>query len=75
MVRPSFPEGKPDMFLCGNDPEAKETVSALCASLGWPTVDIGGIQGARYLEPLAMVWISVFAKTGSANHAFSLLRK
>ena len=75
MVAPSFPTGKPDMFICGNDDAAKKTVSDLCAELGWPTIDIGGIEGARYLEPLAMIWISYLVKHGTANHALALLRK
>jgi predicted dinucleotide-binding enzyme len=76
MVNPSFPTGKPDMFICGDDEGAKKTVAALCTELGWPgAVDIGGITGARYLEPMAMVWISVFFKTGSGAHALALLRK
>jgi predicted dinucleotide-binding enzyme len=75
MVNPTFPGAKPDMFLCGNDEAAKKTVSELCTAFGWPTIDIGGIEGARYLEPLAMVWISFLFRYGSSNHAFALLRK
>ncbi len=76
MVDPSFPGGKPDMFICGDDEGAKKQVTALCTELGWPgAIDIGGIVGARYLEPMAMVWISYMFKTGGANHALALLRK
>jgi len=75
MFKPEFPGGPPDMFICGNDHQAKETVIALLKSFGWPTIDIGGIEGARYLEPLAMIWILHFFQTNSGNHAFKLLRK
>jgi hypothetical protein len=76
MVSPSFPGGKPDMFICGDDEGAKKTVTELCTELGWPgTIDIGGIIGSRYLEPMAMVWISYYFKTGNGNHALALLRK
>ena len=76
MVNPSFPGGKPTMFICGNDEAAKKTANEICVSLGWPpVVDIGGIEGSRYLEVMAMVWISIFAKIGSGNHAFALLKK
>ncbi len=74
-VEPHFPGGPPDMFLCGNDPEAKRKVAALCRELGWPTVDIGGLDGARQLEELAMLWIRFGFLNGSWNHAFRLLRK
>jgi predicted dinucleotide-binding enzyme len=75
MVNPSFPGGPPDMFLCGNDDAAKQAVSELARTLGWPTIDIGGIEGARLLEPLAMLWIAHGFQTGAWNHAFRLLRK
>jgi len=75
MVKPTFPGGPPDMFLCGDDAAAKQTVRELCESLGWPVIDLGGIEGARYLEPLAMVWITYGMRTGSWNHAFKLLCK
>lgn len=77
MVDPEFPEGKPDMFICGNDGAAKKTARELIESLGWPPViDLGGIENARYLEPLAMIWIRHFFNQGfNGNHAFKLLRK
>ncbi|MDD4178027.1 MAG: hypothetical protein PHY58_13200 [Bacteroidales bacterium] len=42
---------------------------------GWNTIDLGEIGYARFLEPLAMVWIVYGFKTETWNHAFKLLRK
>jgi 8-hydroxy-5-deazaflavin:NADPH oxidoreductase len=75
MVDPRFPGGPPDMPLCGNDAEAKVTVAAVCESFGWQSFDLGGIEAARYLEPLAIVWVHYGLRTGTWNHAFKLLRK
>ena len=77
MVDPDFPDGKPDMFICGNNAEAKQTAGQLIESLGWPAViDLGGIENARYLEALAMIWITHFFNNGfNGNHAFKMLRK
>jgi len=75
MVKPDLPCGPPDMFICGNDGAAKQKVTEILKSLGWPAIDIGGIEGARYLEPLAMIWIAFFLRTNTGNHAFKLLRK
>jgi 8-hydroxy-5-deazaflavin:NADPH oxidoreductase len=76
MVKPDFPGGPPDMFICGNDEQAKVVVGDLCKELGWPVVDMGGIEASRYLEPLAMLWIGYLFRNGfSPNHAFKLLRK
>jgi hypothetical protein len=75
MVKPQFPGGPPDMFICGNDASAKKSVEEICTALGWPVSDLGGIEAARYLEPLAMVWIAHGFRSGTWNHAFKLLRK
>lgn len=74
MVNPTFPGGTPDMFIAGNDDAAKRTVTDVCKSFGWPAIDLGGIEAARYLEPLAMVWIVYGFRTNTWNHAFKLLR-
>jgi predicted dinucleotide-binding enzyme len=75
MVNPTFPVGAPDMFICGDDEGAKSSVTALCKELGWPTIDMGGIEASRLLEPLALIWIQYYFRTGSGNHAISMLRK
>lgn len=75
MVNPQFPGGPPDMFFCGNDAAAKKTVSEICKNFGWPAIDIGGIEGARLLEPMCILWVVYGMRTGSWNHAFKLLSK
>ena len=75
MVNPQFPGGPPDMFICGNDASAKQTVSGICKSFGWGVVDAGGIEGARLLEPMCILWSVHGMQTNSWNHAFKLLHK
>ncbi len=75
MFKPEFPGGPPDMFICGNDDTAKKTVTDILMSFGWSTIDIGGIEGARLLEPLCMLWINYAMRAESHSHAFKLLRK
>ena len=75
MFRPQFPGGPPDMFICGNDGEAKKTVTEILKAFGWPAIDIGGIEGARLLEPMCILWVLYGIRTASWNHAFKLLRK
>jgi predicted dinucleotide-binding enzyme len=65
----------PDMLICGDDEDAKATVTALLTSLGWSTVDMGGIEESRLLEPLAMLWIKHMMRTRNWQHAFKLIRK
>ena len=75
MVKPQFPDGPPDMFICGNDPSAKSAVADLLASLGWPAIDNGGIEGARLLEPLCILLVVYGIRTCGWNHAFRLRLK
>ena len=75
MVHPRFPCGPPTMFICGNDDGAKNQVAMILEKFGWETIDVGGIEESRLLESLAMLWIRCYAKTGSGDHAFKLLRK
>jgi 8-hydroxy-5-deazaflavin:NADPH oxidoreductase len=75
MVDPQFPGGPPDMFFCGNDAAAKTTVAEILKSFGWVSIDIGGIEGARLLEPMCILWLLFGMRNNSWNHAFKLLRK
>ena len=74
MVEPKFAGGPPDMFICGDDASAKQVVAGFCKSFGWSVVDTGGIEGARLLEPLCILWVEYGLRSQSWNHAFKLLR-
>ena len=72
MVDPRFREGTPPMLICGDDADAKKRTEAILRDLGWPGVlDVGGIDGARWLEALVPLWVRVAVARGSAwGHAF-----
>lgn len=73
MVHPDFPGGPPTMFI-GGHADAVDDVAGFLAALGWDVSVLGDITAARYLEPLAMVWILEYARTGSGGHALKMLR-
>lgn len=75
MVNPSFPGGKPTMFYCGNDAEAKQDVARLLEQFGFELADMGKAAGARAIEPLCQLWCIPGMLQGSWDHAFRLLRK
>lgn len=75
MYRPSLPEGPADMFLCGNDPQANREVSQLVESFGWRPVDLGNLEQARLLEPLAMIWIRYGFQHNHWTHAWKLINR
>ncbi|MDW9658596.1 NADP oxidoreductase [Sinorhizobium meliloti] len=55
----SFGAIAPQVFLAGNDAASKDRVAALVRDLGYDAVDTGGIECARYLEPLAELIIQL----------------
>ena len=75
MVDPTFPDGPPDMFICGNDDGAKQTVTRFAKDFGWPVTDLGGIEVSRVLEPLCILWVLYGTRTGGWDHALKMLRK
>ena len=61
------------MFICGNDPSAKDTAGKLLDQFGWETEDMGTVEAARAIEPLGILWcISGFLRN-EWTHAFKVL--
>ena len=75
MVDPSLTGGEPDMFIAGDSDQAKATVTALLAEFGWPVIDMGDIESARWLEALSLAWVVYSHRTGKTHHAFKLVGK
>lgn len=73
MVNPSFPGGKPTMFICGNDAAAKQVVRGILDQFGWETADMGQAEAARAIEPLCMLWCIPGFLRNDWRHAFKLL--
>jgi 8-hydroxy-5-deazaflavin:NADPH oxidoreductase len=44
---------KASIFVASDSERAKKTATALATSMGFETIDAGGLKNARYLEPLA----------------------
>jgi predicted dinucleotide-binding enzyme len=61
------------MFICGNDEAAKKTVTAILDQFGWETADMGGVEAARAIEPLCMLWVIRGLRENKFDHAFKLL--
>jgi len=73
--RPTFANGPPDMYICGNDAAAKKKVEKILHDFGWSSVlDIGGIEGSRELESLCILWVKSAIGLGNFRVAFRLLR-
>ena len=74
MVNPQFKGGKPTMFICGNDDNAKATVRGILDQFGWETADMGKAEAARAIEPLCILWCIPGFLRNDWFHAFKLLQ-
>ncbi len=74
MVDPRLQGGPPTMFICGNDKGAKEQVKKVLEQFGWDSADMGGVEAARAIEPLCILWCIPGFTQNSWTHAFKLLR-
>ena len=75
MYKPNFNGSIPSMFICGNDEEAKKTVTNILTSFGWETEDMGKLEAARAIEPLCILWCIPGFIRNQWTHAFKLLKK
>jgi 8-hydroxy-5-deazaflavin:NADPH oxidoreductase len=74
MYRPDFGGAKGSMFICGNNDEAKSTVSSLLEKFGWEPEDMGKAEAARAIEPLCILWCIPGMLRNEWTHAFKLLK-
>src|SRR6185437_1985080 len=49
-------------------------VGRLLDQLGWDTADMGGVEAARAIEPLCMLWCIPGLRHNQWTHAFKLLK-
>ena len=75
MINPEYKSGKPTMFICGNNDNAKAVVHQINDQFGWETADLGKAEAARAIEPLCMLWCILGFTKNEWTHAFKLLHK
>ena len=75
MVDPDFGGVKPTMFICGNDDDAKKTVTGILETFGWETEDMGKAESAGSIESLCVLWCIPGMLHNQWTHAFKLLKK
>lgn len=77
MVDPARVPGEHDVFVAGDDADAKAQVTALLGDLGWPAsavVDVGGIRAARGLEMYVILWITMYGGFGTGDFNIHVVR-
>ncbi len=74
MLDPFYSGSPTTMLICGDDADAKAVVCRLSTDLGFECVDAGPLAVARFLEPLALLWIALSRQYGR-EIAFRLVKR
>jgi predicted dinucleotide-binding enzyme len=72
MVNPKT-TATPTMFICGNDAGAKAQTTQILTQFGWDTLDCGGVEAARPIESLCMLWCIPGFQRNDWMHAFKMV--
>jgi predicted dinucleotide-binding enzyme len=70
MIDPSIVPGEHNLFMSGNDEQAKAQVAELLQTFGWPAeriLDLGDITGARGQEMYVALWVRLVGVAGGAS--------
>jgi predicted dinucleotide-binding enzyme len=70
MVDPKKLPGLHNIFVAGDDPDAKHAVVALLADFGWAgsaVIDLGGIEASRAMEMYLPLWLQLMNHVGSPD--------
>lgn len=74
MVNPGLKGGRPTMFICGNDADARGVVRDILDQFGWDIEDLGSAEAARAIEPLCILWCIPGFLRNEWMHALKLVR-
>lgn len=77
MVDPSRVPGKHNVFVAGDDAEAKLTVTGLLREFGWADdtiIDLGDLRAARSSEMYLPLWLSLRQALGTSDFNIHVVR-
>lgn len=77
MINPRLIEGDHVVFICGNDPGAKQQVTLLLQSFGWKLgniIDLGDITSARGTEMTLPLWTRLMGKFQSSLFNLNIVK-
>jgi predicted dinucleotide-binding enzyme len=77
MVDPGALDGEHQVFVAGEDADAKAVVTGVLGDLGWPAssvVDLGGIRAARATEMYLPLWLALMGEVGSPAFNIRIVR-
>jgi len=68
--RPELASTAADLYLAGDDADARRSIAELARTLGFDPVDVGPLRNAAHLESLAILWIHL-ATVGQRGRDFA----
>jgi predicted dinucleotide-binding enzyme len=75
MVNPSLVGDDHDVFICGNDTEAKARVTELLRSFGWRNIiNLGDISASRGMEMILPIWVRLMVALKTPVFNFHIAR-
>lgn len=77
MADPSRLTGEHNVFVAGDDEEAKRQTAALLGTFGWPAesiLDVGGIATSRGLEAYVLFWLALMQSLGTTEFNIKVVR-
>jgi predicted dinucleotide-binding enzyme len=77
MVDPSRIPGEHNVFMSGDDDQAKQRVAGLLGEFGWPAgrvIDLGGIRSCRGTEMFLPLWLSLMGTIGNGDFNIAVVK-
>jgi predicted dinucleotide-binding enzyme len=77
MIDPGRVPGEHNVFVSGDDADAKDVVKGLLGEFGWPLdriLDLGGIRTARSTEMYAQLLYNLYVVFGDFDFNIAVLR-
>jgi hypothetical protein len=74
MINPALVPGEHDVFVCGDDPDAKAKVMRLLNSFGWAKpMDLGPLSASRGTEVLMLFWLRMWGVLGTSEFNYRIV--
>lgn len=75
MVNPGLLKGNHNLFISGENEQAKESVKHILQAFNWSPeqiIDLGGIIWSRALESYLLLWVRIYQLKGTGKFNFEL---
>lgn len=77
MVEPTRVPGEHNVFMAGDDDDAKRVATDLLVGFGWDPgeiVDVGGVVASRGLEAYVLFWVDLMQALGTPHFNIKVVR-